>query len=201
MKAILKNLGVAATLMLAPLAMHAQTDNIVYGQTNIVFTPAFTQQLSSFGITVTDLAQQPLQNGTLTVSGLEGAIDLQTALGEIILSDGYQVTAQGTTIRVQDLVFSIVNQTTAGISGIFIVNGKFIGRQAIFTVNRNPVGTVYNLPLQPQNGTLTFNGLSLGLAPEFVTLINTAMGQSVLNPGVQVATANAFSVVTPAPGK
>ena len=201
MKATLRKLGVAATVMLAPLALQAQTDNIVYGQTSIVFTPAFTQQLSSFGITVTDLTQTPLQNGTLTLSGVEGAIDLQTALGEVILSNGYQVVAQGTTIRVQDLVFSIINQTTAVISGIFIVNGQFVGRQTIFAVNKNPVGTVYTLPLQPRNGTLTFNGLSLGLSQEFVNLINNAMGQAVLNPGVQVATANAFSVVVPAPGR
>ncbi len=199
-KTLLAKLSLAATVMLAPLALHAQTDNTVYGRTTVAFNQAFTQQLSSFGVTITDLNGVALPNGTLTLNTLEGVLDLQTAFGDVFFAGGYQVTAQGQTVRVQNLEFSIVNATTAYISGDFVVNGSFVSRQPIFVVNRNPVGTVYTLPLVPQNGTLTLNGFSLGLSPYFVTLINGAIGQPALNAGTQIGTSNVFAVVIPPTG-
>jgi len=198
---IFTKLGVAATVMLAPFALQAQqTENIVYGRTTVIFNPAFTQQLSSLGATITDLSQAPLPNGTLTLTALEGIFDLQTSLGEVFFSGGYQVIINGQTIRVQDLAFSINNATTAFISGVFVVNGQFTARQPVFTVNRNPIGTVYNLPIKPQNGTITLNGFSLGLSQTFVDLINGAMGQPVVNAGTQVGISNVFDVLAPPPG-
>ena len=186
--------------MLAPFALHAQTDNTVYGHTTVAFSSAFTQQLSSFGVTITDLNGNPLPNGTLTLNTLQGVLDLQTAFGEVVFAGGYQVTAPGQTLRVQDLAFNIENATTAYISGVFVVNGSFVGRQPIFVVNQNPVGTVYSLPLVPQNGILTFNGFSLGLSPYFISLVNGALGQPALNAGTQVGTSNVYAVVVPPPG-
>ncbi len=200
MKNTLAKLSLAAVVLFAPLALQAQTDNTISGHTTVAFNPAFAQQLSSFGITIADLNGNPLPNNTLTLNTLGGVLDLQTAFGEVEFSGGYLVTAQGQTLRVQNLAFSIENATTAFISGVFIVNGTFVGRQPIFTVNRNPVGTVYTLPLQPQNGVLTFNGFSLGLSQVFVDLINGAVGQPALNAGTQIGTSNVFAVVAPPPG-
>ena len=200
MKSMLAKLGVAAAVTFAPFALHAQTDNVVYGQTTVALNSAFTQQLSAQGVTITDLNGNVLPNGTLTLNTLEGVLDLQTAFGEVFFSGGYQVTAAGQTIRVQDLAFSIENATTAYISGVFVVNGSFLGRQPIFTVNRNPVGTVYTLPLKPQNGVIAFNGFSLGLSPYFINLINGAVGQSGLNAGTQIGSSNVVAVVVPTPG-
>ncbi len=200
MKTVLAKLSLTAMVTLAPFALQAQTDNTISGQTTVIFNQEFAQQLSSFGITITDLNGKPLPNNTLTLNTIQGVLDLQTSLGEVEFAGGYLVTAQGQTLRVQDLAFSIENQTTAFISGVFIVNGSFVGRQPIFTVNRNPIGTVYTLPLVPQNGHLTFNGFSLGLSQVFVDLINGALGQPALNAGTQIGTSNVTSTVAPPPG-
>ena len=121
-------------------------------------------------------------------------LDLQTSFGEVVFAGGYQVTVGGQTLRIQDLTFEIVNATTAYISGIFIVNDTFSGRQPIFAVNMAPT---YTLPLQLQNGTITFAPMSLGLTPNFISLINSATGQTSLNAGTQVGQVTAFAVFGP----
>lgn len=190
----------AAAVVAAPATLSAQTDTVVYGRTTIALSSAFTQQLSSLGVTIDDLSGNPLPNGSLTLTAVNGVFDLQTALGDVLYAGGLRVSAQGQTLRVQALEFSISNATTAIISGDFVVNGKFIGREDIFFVNQNPVGTVYTLPVALQNSTVTLNGFSLGLSPSFVSLVNNALGQQALTPGVQVGTANIFDVFDPSIG-
>ncbi len=195
MKLLFAGFTAAALLTLTPAALHAQTRNIAYGRTTITFTPAFAQTLSAQGVTISDLATlTPLQNGVDTFTALEGVLDLQTSFGEVIFAGGYQVTAGGQTIRVQDLTFEISNATTAIISGVFIANDKFLSRQPIFAVNMAPT---YTLPLQLQNGTISLLGMSLGLTPNFISLINGAVGQPILNPGTQIGTADAYAVFGP----
>ncbi len=195
MKSLFAGLTAAALLMLAPAALHAQTRTIAYGRTSVTFTPAFNQALAAQGVVISDLTTlQPLQNGVDTFTGIEGVLDLNTALGEVVFAGGYQVVVNGQTIAIQDLAFQISTPTTATVSGIFTVNGTFLSRQTIFVVNMDPHLT---LPLQVQNGTLTLPMMSLGLAPYFVSLINQAAGQQIFNAGTQVATANEFAVFAP----
>jgi hypothetical protein len=194
MKSLYGKLSIIALITLTPAALLAQARSIVYGRTTVTFTPAFVQALASNGATLTDLSQNPLQNGVNTLTALEGVIDLQTSFSDVLFSGGYQVTVAGQTIRVQDLAFEATTPTTSFISGIFIVNGMEIGgRQPIFAVNARPT---FTLPLQPQNGTITLSGLSLGLTPAFVNIVNTATGQAAFTPGTQVGTAEAYAVLS-----
>ncbi len=195
MKTILAGLAAAALLAFAPAVSHAQTRTIAYGRTSIAFTPSFLEQLAGQGVTITDLATgQPLQNGFNSFTALEGALDLKSAYGEVVFAGGYVVNINGQTIRVQDLAFNI-SSSGAVISGAFTTNDVFAGRQPIFIVNMNPNLT---LPIPVQNGAITLPGMSLGLAPNFVALVNQAAGQPILNPGIQIAAANEYAVFAPA---
>lgn len=193
MKSIVSKLALAVVMLFAPLALQAQTDQITGGYAVFTFTSLLLQQLASAGATLTDLSRNPLQNGALTLPSVQGVIDTQNGNGDLVFRGGYQVVVQGTTIRVEDLAFTI-NGPSAVFTGIFVVNGQVAGRQDIFTVNQKPN---FILPLQQANGTLTLPQLSLGLTPAFLNLINQAAGQTVVSPGTQVGTASAFPVVVP----
>ncbi len=199
MKTILAGLTAAALLAFAPAVSHAQTRTIAYGRTSIAFVPTFVEQLAGQGVTISDLTTlQPLQNGFNSFTALEGVFDLQSAHGEVVFAGGYIVNVNGQTIRVQDLAFSIsssVSSSGALVSGAFTVNDVFIGRQPIFIVNMDPM---IPLPVVVQNGELTLHNMSLGLAPNFVALVNQAAGQPILNAGTKIATANEYTVFAPA---
>ncbi len=190
-----RTLTVLAAVALAPAALHAQTDSIVYGRATITLAPAFVQQLGSIGATVTDLSQAPLVNGAEVFTALEGAIDLQTSFNEVIYQGGYLVSINGSTIRVQDLALELT-ATGAVFSGLFIENGTFVGRQNIFNISQQG-GPAPSLPLVPENGTISHNGLSLSLAPAFISAINSAVGQSALNANTVIGGLDLYSVLLP----
>lgn len=186
-------ISLAMAAMLAPFTLHAQADRITGGQATFTFTPAFTRQLAALGVALTDLSGAPLANGASVLPTHDGLIDLSNGNGELFFSGGYQVVLSGTTLRVEDVAFTIQG-ANAIFSGAFLVNGRYSGRQDIFVVNRPPA---FNLPLQPQNNTVGLPPLSLGLAPGFVNLLNEATGSQAFTAAVQIATATAQPVVVP----
>ncbi len=195
MKTFLGKLGLIALAALTPVALHAQqARSIAYGRTTITFAPALGQTLGGAGVVVSDLAGMPLQNGVLNLTTVDGVIDLNTALGDFVFTGGFQLSAAGQTVRVQNLAMETSNPTSSVITGQVVYNGTVIGpRQAIFAVNAIPAAT---LPLAPQNGTLTLNGLSLGLSAGFVNLINGAAHQTVISTATQVGAANIYAVLS-----
>ncbi len=195
MKALIGTLAIAAAATLAPSA-HAQTESIVYGRATITLAPAFVQQLSAIGATITDLSQAPLANGAEVFTAIEGALDLQTSFNEVVYKGGYLVSIEGSTIRVQDLALETTS-TGAVFSGLFIQNGTLVGRQNIFNVSPQG-GPAPVLPLVPQNGTISHPGLSLTLSPNFVNLINGATGQSAIGANTVIGGLDLYSVLDPA---
>ena len=199
MKTLLTKVTLAVLAALAPVALHAQTELIVYGRATIVLTPAVMQQLAALGVTVTDLSRGAMQNGTNMHNGtnvlpaLEGAIDLTTAFNEVVYGGGYQFKVGATTIQVRSLTLDLVGPS-AVFSGIVIENGTFVGREAIFAIIATGPPT---LPIVPQDGTISHNGLSLSFEQPFVNLINTAVGNSGLNTTAQIGTLDLFSVLAP----
>ncbi len=193
MKAFLTKVTLAAFAALAPAVLHAQTESIVYGRATIVLTPAVLQQFAALGITVTDLSPAPMQNGVNILPALEGAIDLQTAFNEVIYAGGYQIKFGTTAIQVRNLTLDLIG-SSAVFSGIIIQNGTFVGREAIFSINAQGPPS---LPIVPDHGTISHNGLSLSFEQPFVNLINSAAGNSGLNTTTQIGTLDLYSVLAP----
>ena len=170
-----------------------QTDQIVGGFTPFTFNSSFLGLLSGAGITVTDLAGNSLPNGTNVLPALQGVIDLQTGATNVTFKGGYQVTTQGATVRVEDMILH-ASEAASAVTGVIVENGHVLGRKEIFLVNQNPNLV---LPLQVTDEILKLPTLSLGVAPDFTAELNKFLGKPVLNPGIQVATATPTAVVVP----
>ncbi len=196
MKALFTKVTFAAVALLAPAALHAQTELIVYGRATIVLAPAVMQQFAALGVRVTDLSRAPIQNGTNILPALEGAIDLQTAANEVVYAGGYQIKIAGATIEIRNLTLDLVG-SSAVFSGIVIENGTFVGREAIFAIS--PQGPP-SLPIVPEHGTINHNGLSLNFEQPFVNLINSAVANSGLNTTTPIGTLDLYSVLAPLSG-
>ena len=195
MKSILAKFGVATLAALAPIALHAQqTRPVEYGKTTIALGAVLGQQLQSVGASITYLDGAPITDGMASFTATSGALDLNTAYGEIVHKGGLLVSGQGQTIVAKDFDLDVTSATNATISGIVVLNGQFLGRQPIFMINMTPN---VSLPLAPQNYTLTVNGLSLGLSQLFVGEVNTLAGQNLLTTATQVGTLSTFLVVGP----
>ena len=148
----------------------AQTDQIVGGITTVTFSSSFIDFTREDGIFLTDLAGNTLQGGAEPLPAVEGAIDLQTGVTDVIFKQGFQFDYIGRTIlRVENLILN-ASQTGSDITGDVIVNGQLLGRQEVFLVNKNP-----NLSLP---------------------LLDTIIGPLV-NAGTEVATAAPVAVVVP----
>lgn len=177
-----------------PLTLHAQqTDRVVGGFTPVIFNQQFLSQISAFGIAVTDLAENPLQNGTNVLPTVQGAIDLQTGATDVSSKGGYEFRSQGLTVRLEDFTLQ-ASQANSSISGLVVVNGRFLGRQTVFIVNQNPN---LPIPLPVTNGTLQLPPLSLGFAPAFASAVNQLLGKQIFNPAVQIATEAPTAIVVP----
>ncbi len=193
MKAFIGKLGLIALAACAPVALHAQAHSIAYGRTTLSFAPALGQTLAGAGITVTDLAQNPLPGGVATLTALQGVLDFKTALGDVEYSGGLQLSAAGQTVRFQDMALEISSPTAAALTAQVVYNGTVLGpRQAVFVINARPN---YSLPLTPQNGTVTLDNLSFGFSPALAGLINNAAGRTLITPSTQVLTANMYAVL------
>ena len=184
----------AATFFAATSLLPAQTRTIGYGRTVVQLSAPFLQQFASLGAVITDLSSQPLVNGTSTFRVTEGAIDLQTAAGEVEHSGGYLVVAGGTTIRIQNLTLDSSNPQAPVLTALFVVNDKFVGRIALFNL-QVPAGLT--LPLQPVAGVEQINGFTLFLAPAAATEINAIFGGPAVQAGTNLGTANVYTVLEP----
>ena len=194
---VMKSLSAfSLALALAGLAGHgasAQTDRIVGGITSVTFSSSFLAYTRESGIFLTDLGGNALQNGVEPLPAVQGAIDLQTGITDVIFKEGFQFSYLGrTTLRIENLILH-ATRTSSDITGDVIVNGHLLGRQEVFTVNKNPD---LSLPLPVENGILTLPTLSLGLSPEFVTQLDAIIGPLV-NAGSEVAQATPVAVVVP----
>jgi len=192
MKLRIAKFAIAALATLAPAALYAQADSIVFGQARVTFTPALMQVFAGVGGTVTDLSLRPLQDGTNLLPITQGVLDGRTSQGEVVFSGGYQITGSGATIRLQDLALDITGPTGGTVSGVFVVNGTILGRQPVFAV----IGS-FAQTTTAQGQTALVNGLSVGLTPYFVDAINGAVGRPVFTAGTAVGTVNAYAVVVP----
>ena len=204
MKLLFGKVTFALLAAIAPAALHAQqTEAIVYWRATIVLSPAVLQQFATLGVTITDLSQThwpwrhgseaPTQNGTNILTALEGAIDLQTSSNEVVYAGGYQIKIGASTIQIRNLTLDLVGPS-AIFSGIVIENDTFVGREAIFAISAQGPPS---LPIVPQHGTISHNGLSLTFEQPFVNLIGGVAGNSGLNTTAQIGTLDLYSVLAP----
>lgn len=188
---ILRMLFVPAVLSLTSLSLSAQTQSVVYGRTTVQFGAAFQQTLSGLGASVTDLQQNSLKNGSAVFVETGGAIDLRTAAAEILHTGGYIFTANGTVLKLQDLVIDATNPAAIAVTALLTVNNSLVGRLPFFLLQ--PPGL--SLPLTPQSGVEAISGFTVTFAPAGANAVNSVFGGQFIQPGLAVGTADVYAVL------
>ena len=195
MKNALRSLALVATsLCLSAGALHAQTQNVVYGRTTITLNPSF-QQAAAGVATLTDLDSKPLINNQIVLKITAGAISTIAAQGELDHSGGIIVTGAGHVVRVQDFIIDSTNLLAPTLTAIMVTDGTYVGRQTLFNIQ---IPNTFVIPLVPVNSAVQETGLILTLAPTASALINRTLG-NVTQAGQSIGTADVLSVFSSSP--
>src|ERR1700735_2597196 len=113
----------ALALVVCAAGSYAQnTQTIERGRTTVTLASSFVSALGSLGVTPGTVSPTQLHGATVDFPVTGGAIDLDTAAGQILHSGGLTLTAGSTKVELQ----SFIIDTTAApvITGLVSVDGK-----------------------------------------------------------------------------
>ncbi len=131
-------------------------------------------------------------NGSTTLTGVGGVLDLSSAVGELVHTGGLLLTMGSNTMRLQDLIIDTTNTSAPVISGLVIVNNVTVSRFPIFTLAAPPGFTV---PLPSTAGTVQLSGINIAISPAMASQLNSFIGANVVPAsGVSAGTETQYSV-------
>jgi len=168
-----------ATITLTVLACGLpaqQTKTLFTGRTSVKLSSTFTGALSSLNVSVGRVFPTEVEGGTATFPVTGGAIDLDTAGGNILHSGGLTLKAGETKVALQSYIIDTTGKPV--ITGLVVVNGKLIGRYPLFDVTL-PAG--FSLPLHLKENRLVLKGVGLTLDPWAAGALNGVFGLSGAN--------------------
>ena len=178
-------------MVAAPAMLHAQAQDVAYGRLTVNFSSSFLNSASGAGITITDLSGSALANGSAVFTGVGGALDVNSAAGELMHDGGYILTVGSNTLRMQNLVIDTTNLSAPVITALTIVNGTVMGRIPLFTLLAPP-GFV--TPLPSTAGTVLLSGIFIYIAPAAASELNSLLGGNVISAGLAAGTETQYSV-------
>ncbi len=180
------------TMMLAPSAVHAQkTKTIEGGRTTVALAGSFVEALDSLGVTPGTVSPTKLYNGQVNFPVTGGAIDLDTAAGQILHSGGLTFTAGKIEVTLQS--FIIDTTSTPVISGLVSVNGKLLGRARLFDLIL-PSG--FTVPLKPHEGQLVLKDVGVELDKKAADTLNSVYHVSAFTAGFKIGTAKVVALLS-----
>jgi hypothetical protein len=174
------------------------TKNVAGGVTSVKLSSTFTEALESLNVKAGTVAPTRIFDGTATFPITGGAIDLDTAAGNILHSGGLTLEAGGTEVRLES--FNIdTTSTTAGapvLTGLVVVNNKLAGRLPLFHIALPPG---FSLPLQTEGGfILQLKDVNLTLTSTAAAALNGVykLPAGTIPANLSIGTASVFSFVT-----
>lgn len=173
-------------------AFSQKTVTIETGRTTVALSNEFVSALGSLNVAPGTVALARLYKGTVNFPVTGGAIDLDTAAGQILHSGGLTLTAGQTKVTLQSF---IIDSTIAPvITGLVSVDGKLLGRLPLFDLAL-PGGIT--LPLKPYDGQIILKGVGVSLDSAAAGALNSVFHVSAFKGGFGIGTAK---VVIDLPG-
>ena len=173
-----------AILVSANHASAQKTETIEAGRTTVALAPGFVSALESLDVTPGTVSPTRLHNGTVNFPVTGGAIDLDTAVSQILHSGGLTLTAGKTEVTLQSF---IIDTTSAPvITGLASVDGKLLGRLPLFDLAL-PSGIT--LPLKPHDGRIILKGVEVTLDSTAAAALNSVFHVSAFQGGFKIGTA------------
>lgn len=186
-----------ASCSLALPAFAQKTKTVEAGLTSVKLSDTFTDALASLSVNAGTVSPTRLCDGTASFPITGGAIDLETAAGNIIHSGGLTLEAGDTEVRLQSFIIDTTSTTPGApvLTGIVVVNNKLIGRLPLFNV---VLPSDFSLPLHAEGGfVLQLKDVGLTLTSTAAAALNSVFG---LKPGtipasLPIGSASVFAFV------
>lgn len=179
----------AAVTMIAGTVMAAPTADFQVGYTSVAPDAGFLAAAGSLGVSVS-----PIQGSKLAFPIVTGSIDLATAAGEILHSNGIVLKAGGTVVELRNFIIDTTGAKPV-LTGLVVANETTIGRLPLFDLGLPPGLT---LPLQPKGWlrVLTLPGVTLKLTDDAAAALNGAFNVTAFAEGFLIGTAkvNAYGL-------
>jgi len=140
-----KPLTMAAVLAFACTAFAQKSQIVESGQTTVALSNNFLSALQSLGVTPGVISPTQLNGTTVNFPINGGAIDLNTAAGNIGHTGGLTLSAGGTVVSIQNFTIDTTGKGPV-ITGLVAVNGALVGRITLFDLYLPPS---FKLPIKP----------------------------------------------------
>ena len=182
-------LATVAFTVLATTLPAQQTKTLFTGRTSVKLSSTFTGALSSLGVSVGRVFPTEIEYGTANFPVTGGAIDLDTASGNVLHSGGLTLKAGDTKVTLQ----SFIIDTTTGkpmITGLVSVNGSLLGRIPLFDLTL-PAG--FSLPLHLNENRLVLKGVGVTLDATAAGALDAVFHVNAFTAGFPIGTAQVVS--------
>ena len=186
-KKIVAPLTLMVVLALASVSAMAQNTRIFwFGTTNVNLSSEFLGALQTLNVTPGVIAPTQLAGTQVNFPVIGGAIDLDTALGNIEHSGGLTLTAGNTILAIQNLTIDTTGKAPV-ITGLAVLNGAVVGRITLFDL---VLPSNFKLPIHEYFGrALYLKDVTVNLDAGAAATLNEIFGTNAFTGGINIGTA------------
>jgi len=168
------------------------TDTVTTGVTGVQFSSGFLDALSSLGVEAGPVGPTTIYDGIATFPITGGAIDLNTAGGNIIHSGGLTLHTSKTNVLLESFIIDTTGAAPV-LTGLVVVNGTLLGRVPLFNLILPPG---FTLPLKPQLPLLTLSNVTVELSSKAAADLNSVFSVSAFHGGFDIGKADVFAFIS-----
>ena len=195
MKALIRSMLLLVTCSCTSSALFAQQARTIDGGlTTVQLSSTFVSALSSLDVTPGVVQPTHLSDGVVSFPITGGAVDLDTAKGNVLHSGGLTLTAHGTEVRLQSFIIDTTSKPLV-ITGLVVVDGRVLGRIPLFDLSL-PSGVSW--PLLAADGLkLDVKGFGVVLDPQAAAALNSVYSVKAFKGGLDIGTAEVDAFLNP----
>jgi len=174
-------------LALASGSAVAQNTRIFqFGTTNVKLSSGFLGALQTLKVTPGVIFPTELQGTRVNFPIIGGAIDLDSALGNIEHSGGLTLTAGKTVLGIQNFTIDTTGKKPV-ITGLAVLNGAVVGRITLFDL---VLPSNFKTPIPLYYGCVFhLSGVTVNLDAGAATTLNAIFGTNAFKGGINIGTA------------
>ena len=192
-KRLVTRMGLLAVLFfVASLGLAQQTRTINNGMTELDLSDSAVSGLNALGITLDGASPTHISDGSAFITVVGGAIDLDTASGNVVHSGGLKLTQGNTEVRLESLIIDTTGPSPI-VTGLVVVDKKMVGRLPVFNLT---IPSGLTLPLVAEdNFFVHVKGFGVTLTAQAASALNSAFSTTGFTNGFDVGMANVFVLV------
>lgn len=157
-----------------------------FGTTNVNLSSGFLDALQTLNVTPGVIAPTELSGTRVNFPIIGGAIDLDTALGNIEHSGGLTLTAGKTVLGIQNFTIDTTGKTPV-ITGLAVLNGAVVGRITLFDL---VLPSNFKKPIPLYYGCVLYlSGVTVNLDAGAATTLNQIFDTTAFKGGINIGTA------------